>query len=111
MSKITETNYKKLDNKTMIKVFEYFQNSNDFVNVICVNLKFKEITEKLRFNPIPITSLKLFPRIQTQYLYPVKDTKIEGIGNYKIWYEINCYKYLKIKKGNINFHKICFRKK
>ncbi|KAL7713470.1 hypothetical protein QTN25_008991 [Entamoeba marina] len=81
----------------MLICSKYLELTQDYINMICVCKKFKETTEKLRFNPIPITSLTLFPKIQTQYLYNEKDPVIEGINNYEIWYEVNFSNYLKIK--------------
>ncbi|KAL7713800.1 Leucine rich repeat protein bspa family [Entamoeba marina] len=90
-------NFTQLDSYSMLICSKYFKKFKDFVNLICVNSKFKETTEKLRFNPIPITSMKLFPKIQTQYLYSCRDTKIDGIDNYKIVYKVDYKEYLNIK--------------
>ncbi|KAL7714084.1 Leucine rich repeat protein [Entamoeba marina] len=97
---------KQLDSYSILITSKYFESSNDFVNLICVSSKFKETTEKLRYNPIPITSMKLFPKIQTQYLYSDKDVKIEGIDNYEIWYKVTYDRYLKHKLENTKFHYI-----
>ncbi|KAL7712155.1 F-box and FNIP repeat-containing protein [Entamoeba marina] len=88
---------KQLDSYSLLICSKYFKTTNDFINVMCVCKKFKETTEKLRFNPISITSLKLFPMIQTQYLYIPIDKIIEGIDNYEIWYTIDYEQYLKYK--------------
>ncbi|KAL7714087.1 Leucine rich repeat protein [Entamoeba marina] len=90
----------------MLIISKYFNTKFDYINVICVNSKFKDTTEKLRFNPIPITSMKLFPNIQTQYLYSEDDTKIEEIENHEIWYIINYDQYLKFDQDNIKCHHI-----
>ncbi|KAL7714421.1 hypothetical protein QTN25_008077 [Entamoeba marina] len=99
---------KQLDSYSVLISSKYFRTEQDFINLICVNSKFKETTEKLRFNPIPIKSTKLFPKIQTQYLYDKNDTKMEGIDNYEIWYTINYDEYLKYKENNIIFHNIIY---
>ncbi|KAL7720457.1 hypothetical protein QTN25_002225 [Entamoeba marina] len=101
-------NKKKLDSYSILICSKYFQTTQDFINIICVNSKFKETTEKLRFNPIPIKSLKLFPKIQTQYLYSKYDKKLKGIDNYEIWYEINYNGYLKYKENNIKCHNVAY---
>ncbi|KAL7714045.1 hypothetical protein QTN25_008469 [Entamoeba marina] len=98
-------NNKQLDSYSMLIVSKYFKTSDDYITIICVNSKFKETTEKLRFNPIPINSLKLFPKIQTQYLYSYSNTKIEGIDNYEIWYQVNYDFYTQFKNSGI-FHSI-----
>ncbi|KAL7712613.1 hypothetical protein QTN25_009789 [Entamoeba marina] len=94
-------NTKQIDSYSMLIVSKYFYSKDDYINVICVNSKFKETTEKLRYNPIPITSLKLFPKIQTQYLYSNKEKKIYGLNRYEIWYEITYNNYLKMKEKGI----------
>ncbi|KAL7718310.1 hypothetical protein QTN25_004241 [Entamoeba marina] len=68
---------------------------------MCVNSKFKETTEKLRYNPISITSLKLFPKIQTQYLYDSDDVRVDGIDKYYILYDIDYSKYIQIQENNL----------
>ncbi|KAL7713474.1 hypothetical protein QTN25_008995 [Entamoeba marina] len=97
-----------LDSYSMLICSKYLISIQDFINVICVNSKFKETTEKLRFNPIPITSLKLFPKIQTQYLYNEKDITIKGIDNYEIWFEVDSDQYLYFKEINIKCHYILY---
>ncbi|KAL7711932.1 hypothetical protein QTN25_010432 [Entamoeba marina] len=77
MQQPTNTNNKQLDSYSVLIISKYLNTEQDFINIICVNSKFKETTEKLRYNPIPITSLKLFPKIQTQYLYKKTDVKIK----------------------------------
>ncbi|KAL7719754.1 hypothetical protein QTN25_002878 [Entamoeba marina] len=101
-------NNKKLDSYSLLIVSKYFKSPQDFINVICVCKKFQETTEKLRFNSIPITSLKLFPKIQTQYLYDETDIKIDGIDNYDISYYITYDQYLERKKNNDNFHNVIY---
>ncbi|KAL7718591.1 Leucine rich repeat protein bspa family [Entamoeba marina] len=104
-------NHKKVDSYSMLICSKYLQSPNDFINLICVNSKFKETTEKLRFNPIPIKSLKLFPKIQTQYLYSKDDTKIERIDNYEIWYDVGYAEYTKLYEKNIKFHIVQYSRK
>ncbi|KAL7712297.1 Leucine rich repeat containing protein BspA family protein [Entamoeba marina] len=99
-------NNKQLDSYSLLITSKYFKTPQDYINIICVNSKFKETTEKLRFNPIPIESLKLFPKIQTQYLYSENDVKIDGIDNYEIWYKVTYDQYLEFKKDNVEYHDV-----
>ncbi|KAL7715429.1 hypothetical protein QTN25_007051 [Entamoeba marina] len=99
---------KLLDSYSMLIVSKYLQTSQDYINLICVNSKFKETTEKLRYNPISVTSLKLFPKIQTQYLYNENDTKINGMDNYEMWYEVDYNVFLKYIDNNIKCHHIIY---
>ncbi|KAL7714060.1 F-box domain-containing protein [Entamoeba marina] len=101
-------NNKKLDSYSLLICSKYFKTNQDFLNVISVCKRFQKTTEKLRFNPIPITSLKLFPNIQTQYLYTEDDIKIQGIDKYELWYEVDYFTYLKIRKIDTTFHNIIF---
>ncbi|KAL7718663.1 Leucine rich repeat containing protein BspA family protein [Entamoeba marina] len=104
----SNTNNIKLDSYSILICSKYFKTEEDFFNLICVNSKFKETTEKLRFNPIPIISLKLFPKIQTQYLYTENDNQIELIDKYEIWYKVTYDQYLIFNKNNIKFHNIVY---
>ncbi|KAL7719811.1 hypothetical protein QTN25_002932 [Entamoeba marina] len=99
-----------LDSYSLLIASKYFNTNTDFINAVCVCKKFKDTTEKLRFNPIPIKSLKLFPQIQTQYLFSKNDTKINGIDNYEIWYEVDYDQYLLDKNDNIKYHYINYTK-
>ncbi|KAL7720990.1 hypothetical protein QTN25_002192 [Entamoeba marina] len=100
----------KLDSYSVLIVSKYFNSIQDYINIICVCKKFKETTEKLRFNPIPIKSLGLFPKLQTQYLYSEQDTKIEGIDRYEIWYKVNYEMYLQLINDSTRCHTITYTK-
>ncbi|KAL7714350.1 Leucine rich repeat protein [Entamoeba marina] len=105
-----DNSYKCLDSYSLLIVSKYFREEKDYINVMCVCKKFQETTEKLRFNPIPVTSMKLFPMIQTQYLYSNDDTKIDGIDNYEIWYKVDYDTYLKFNNENTKCHHIQYTK-
>ncbi|KAL7713392.1 hypothetical protein QTN25_009057 [Entamoeba marina] len=81
--------HKNLDSYSMMIVSKYLKFRNDFINMISVNSKFKETLDKFRFNPISITSNKLFQRIDTQFLYSPKDIVLEGIKHYQVCYLVN----------------------
>ncbi|KAL7721440.1 hypothetical protein QTN25_001115 [Entamoeba marina] len=102
------TNNYQLDSYSTLICAKYLKTETDFINIICVCKKFKETTEKLRFNPIPTKSLKLFPKIQTQYLYSEKDKKLKGINNYEIWYTVTYDQYLEFKKKEVKCHNITY---
>ncbi|KAL7720326.1 Leucine rich repeat containing protein BspA family protein [Entamoeba marina] len=103
-------NHKRVDSYSALICAKYFKTEQDFINLICVNSKFKETTEKFRFNPISIESLKLFPKIQTQHLYKKNDEmlKIEQIIKYEIWYFIDFGEYTQYEECNIKCHNIEF---
>ncbi|KAL7717779.1 Leucine rich repeat containing protein BspA family protein [Entamoeba marina] len=106
--KLNKVNCEQVDSYLMLIMSKYFITSQNFINITCVNSKFKETTKKLRFNPIQIKSLKLFPTIQTRYWYNENDTKIEGIDDYELLYEIDCDENLKYKENNIKCHVVVF---
>ncbi|KAL7722690.1 hypothetical protein QTN25_000300 [Entamoeba marina] len=63
-----------------------------------------ETTEKLRYNPIPITSMTLFPKMQTQFLYSRNDIVLSNINKYEIWYKIDYEEYIVHKEKNVKCH-------
>ncbi|KAL7720900.1 hypothetical protein QTN25_002110 [Entamoeba marina] len=103
-------NYKQLDSYSLLIVSKYFESTFDYINIMCVCKKFKETTVKLRYNPIPITSLKLFPNIQTQYIYTANEERIKGIDQYEIWYLVEYKTALKLQQQNIKCHQIKLKK-
>ena len=66
-------------------VGKYFETNNDFINVIRVNKKYKELLEMYKFNPIPDVSL--FPNIKI--LKNVVLTQ-DNVDNLKIVVDDNC---------------------
>ncbi|KAL7714633.1 hypothetical protein QTN25_007935 [Entamoeba marina] len=92
---------KTLDSYSLLIVSKYFWKKRDYLNIICVCKKFKDTTEKLRYNPISIQSMNLFPKIQTQYLYSRKDKKMTSVEKYEIWYYVNYDEFLSMNKSNI----------
>ena len=50
---------------------KYFESNNDYINVMKVNKKYRELAEYYHFNPI--SDLDLFPRIETQHFYMEQD--------------------------------------
>ncbi|KAL7711938.1 Leucine rich repeat containing protein BspA family protein [Entamoeba marina] len=112
-AKRTTNDCKRVDSYSALICSKYFKTEDDFVNLICVNSKFKETTEKLRFNPISIDSLKLFPKIQTQYLYSKDDIMINSkqIGMYEIWYIIDYEEYTRYENiNNVKCHSVEYTK-
>ncbi|ELP93928.1 hypothetical protein EIN_179150 [Entamoeba invadens IP1] len=88
----------KLDSYSLLIVAKYFLYRCDFINVICVCKKFKETLEKFHYNPIPITSQTLFPRIETQYLYSKNDRHIPFVDLFAYDYPLTYTEYLDKQK-------------
>ncbi|KAL7720316.1 hypothetical protein QTN25_002822 [Entamoeba marina] len=101
-------NNKQLDSYSLLIVSKFFKTSHDFINVMCVNSKFKETTEKLRYNPISITSLKLFPKIQTQYLYSKNEEVMKEMNKWEIWYNVDYGQYLQLQNNNLKCHHVVY---
>ncbi|KAL7718721.1 Leucine rich repeat containing protein BspA family protein [Entamoeba marina] len=103
---INTTNNKKLDSYSILISSKYFKTSQDYINLMCVCKKFKETTEKLRFNPISVTSKKLFPKIQTQYLYNSCDKLLKDVERFELWCDLDYEDYLNFKENEILCHHI-----
>ena len=89
---------KRLDIYSMMIVMKYFQSKEDYINGILVCKKYEEILEMFRYNPIEYKRKengKLFPRIQTQYLYSSFDERKEGIERFVYMYNIQYSEYKK----------------
>ncbi|KAL7714155.1 hypothetical protein QTN25_008227 [Entamoeba marina] len=97
-----------VDSYSMLIVSKYFQFKQDYINLLCVCKKFKETTEKLRFNPISITSLKLFPKIQTQFLYDKNDKLLNCVQRYNYRFTIDYTNYLKYNQNNTTFRYVTY---
>ena len=68
----------KVDSYSILIVSKYLQSKQDYINLMLVTKKYRLTTEKLRFNPISISNLNLFPLIQTHYLYDSNDSIIDS---------------------------------
>ena len=100
---------KKVDNYSILIVAKYLQQPQDYINLVCVCKNYKKTLKKFRYNPIPVHSTKLFPLMQTQYLYNPTETKIKDIELYRICYPIPYHEYVEYQKeGNIKCSKVYF---
>ena len=73
----------------MMIIGKYFETSNDFINVIKLNSRYKDICAMYRMNPISDT--RLFPKMETQHFYKEDDTnyRIRGLHKYVFWNEVD----------------------
>ncbi|EMS17764.1 leucine rich repeat protein, bspa family protein [Entamoeba histolytica HM-3:IMSS] len=78
----------KLDRYHLMVVCKYLQTVEDYLNIILINSKFKEIPAMFHYNPISINkqSKKLFVNIESQFLYSRYDELINGMSKYIVWY-------------------------
>ncbi|ELP86700.1 leucine rich repeat containing protein BspA family protein, partial [Entamoeba invadens IP1] len=70
-------------------VAKYFYLYEDYVNAVQINKKFLNILDRFRYNPISVSTLKLFPYIETQHLYTEKDTLIPFVKRYVVWFTVS----------------------
>ncbi|KAL7711509.1 hypothetical protein QTN25_010817 [Entamoeba marina] len=73
-----------LDIYSMMISSKYFVTRDDYINMICVNSKFKEILDMFHYNPIIDLNKTLFKNIETQHIYE-NEKKILSVNNYVIW--------------------------
>ncbi|ELP84048.1 hypothetical protein EIN_157180 [Entamoeba invadens IP1] len=94
-------------------VAKYFYFYEDYVNAVQINKKFIKILDRFRYNPISVSTLKLFPYIETQHSYTEKDTLIPFVKRYVVWFTVSLtdsyfpytdlevvYKHVKIDNEN-----------
>lgn len=73
----------KLDVYSAMIVSKYFKCEEDFRKIVQVCKKFSDLLDRFKFNPIDIESKKLFPNIQTQYMYTPEAKKLKSIEHYE----------------------------
>ncbi|KAL7719290.1 hypothetical protein QTN25_003656 [Entamoeba marina] len=103
-------NKTQLDSYSILICSKYFETKQDFINIICVCKKFKETTEKLRYNPISINTLKLFPKIQTQYLYDKEENIMNNVKQHRITYTVDFEEFMKTKDRNFDYCNVEYTK-
>ncbi|KAL7712652.1 Leucine rich repeat containing protein BspA family protein [Entamoeba marina] len=86
---------KSLDRYSIMIAGKFLQTRTDFINLISVSKNLSSLTEMYRYNPVSITSLNLFPKIQTQHLYKSADKPIEGLYKYVVWHKVSYKESLK----------------
>ena len=104
---------KQVDRYSMMIIGKYFKTKQDYINIIMVNSKYNKLNEMYLFNPISITSLSLFPNIQTYYLYSKYDKNeilMRKIQLKYVNYPISYKEYLDYKRfySNITFRCIYY---
>ena len=69
------------------EVGKFFESNNDYINMMKVTKKYKELTSKYQFNPID--DCDLFPNITTQHFYTreLAVNKKSGMKRYVYWYK------------------------
>ncbi|KAL7719204.1 Leucine rich repeat containing protein BspA family protein [Entamoeba marina] len=96
-----------LDTYSLMITSKYFNSKSDFISLICVNSKFRQIVDMFRYNPIIDVNKSLFHNIQTQYVYAY-ETLVPGVDKYVIWRKVNYEEYKENQKPNIQFKNVVF---
>ena len=88
----------------MMIIGKYLQSNQDFINIMKLNKKYKELVLMYRMNPI--SDHEIFLNIQTQHFYNKYDVmnKKQGLFQYIHWYLVK-YEDIKNKLDN-NIYKI-----
>ena len=88
----------------MMTISKYFKNNKDYINVMKVNKKYKQLVLMYIFNPIG--DISLFENIETQHFYYKEDinNKKERLFKYIYWFN-DVEMFLK-RKDNETFKRI-----
>ena len=72
-------------------ICKYFRYSTDFINIMKVCKKYKQLVQSLRFNPIRLTKLNfnLFKNIETQYIFTKYDFILPEFVKKIVMYRVN----------------------
>ena len=89
---------------------KYFEENKDFINVMKVCKKYKELVEMYHFNPI--SDISLFKQIETQHFYKKEDVinKKDKLFQYIYWFGVNYDKIISSKKNNEIYKDVIFNK-
>ncbi|KAL7721592.1 Leucine rich repeat containing protein BspA family protein [Entamoeba marina] len=68
---------------------KYLKSKIDYVNLITTTKKLFDLLDCFHYNPIRVSTTKLFPNMQTQHLYTKNDKLIPDMFKYIAWYTIN----------------------
>lgn len=84
-----------MDIHSILIVSKYLMSESDYINLIKVSRKYKDLLMFFRYNPISDTTL--FPMIQTQHFYKREDiiNKISDMVHYIHWYEVDQNEWMK----------------
>ena len=87
----------------MMIIGKYFEENRDYVNVMRVCKRYRDLVQMYHFNPI--RDCELFENMETQYLYLKEDKKKEGFMFYVYWYLVD-YGMVKNKRKNEEYKRV-----
>ena len=87
----------------MMIIGKYFEKDRDYVNMMKVAKRYRDLVLMYHFNPI--RERELFENMETQYLYNVNDIRKEGMHQYVYLYQVD-YEVFKKRKENEIFKRV-----
>ena len=87
----------------MMIIGKYFERNNDYVNMMKVAKRYRDLVLMYHFNPI--SECELFENMETQYMYNENDIRNEGMHQYVYLYQVD-YEVFKNRKENEIFKKV-----
>ena len=88
--KLMEKRNWEVDIQVMLSVGKYFKSTDDYINIMKVCKKYRQLTSMYHYNPISYPYL--FKGIETQHFYFEEDRKMYKLSNmfsYVYWYEVD----------------------
>ena len=82
----------------MMIIGKYFKKNNDYVNMMKVAKRYRDLVSMYHFNPI--SECELFENMETQYMYNKNDIRKKEMHQYVYWYVVD-YEVFKKRKENI----------
>ena len=87
----------------MMIIGKYFKRNNDYVNMMKVAKRYRDLVLMYHFNPI--RECELFENMETQYMYNENDIRKEGMHQYVYLYQVD-YEVFKNRKENEIFKRV-----
>ena len=92
----------------MMIIGKYFKRNNDYINMMKVAKRYRDLVSMYHFNPI--SECELFENMETQYMYNENDIRKEGMHQYVYLYQAD-YEVFKNRKENEIFKKVELNRK
>ena len=87
----------------MMIIGKYFKKDRDYVNMMKVAKRYRDLVSMYHFNPI--SECELFENMETQYMYNENDIRKEGMHQYVYLYQVD-YEVFKKRKENEIFKRV-----
>ena len=87
----------------MMIIGKYFEKNRDYVNMMKVAKRYRDLVLMYHFNPI--RECELFENMETQYMYNENDIRKEGMHQYVYLYQAD-YEVFKNRKENEVFKRV-----